>query len=442
MRTPYLSHTGDVRKELGVTLLLLLLTVPPSPGQQGRIVNGTITSSALKTNLYRDPYIRNYRVYLPPSYDASLKRYPVVYALHGYLNDENQLSNGGTTDYGVAKGLKAALDKMIRQRSIGEMIVIFPNANNWLFGSFYLSSPVIGDYETYLVKELVTLIDNRYRTLTNRENRGVTGYSMGGWGTMHLALKFPEVFSVAVPEAGRYNSRCPQSDADARQLARFHPTNYNQFMAMGNTAEGVWLCAHQALFAGLLPNPQRPSLYTDYPYEWVNGQIVTNAAADLRCREGDVLNGDLPRYLLQPVRLNGIKIVHGRADPSSPVVNAREFTNALSTAGIDFEYEEHSGRHDYLPELALPFLSSYLCAERYPPAPPRLTLGLSTNGLQLVFLTQTNTQYAIESAAVLDGSGTNWTERTRTTGTGGNATVELPLQGGAQYFRVKASDSP
>jgi S-formylglutathione hydrolase FrmB len=401
---------------------------------------GTITSSALMNNLYGDPATRSVRVYLPPSYDTSSRRYPVVYALHGYLNDETQLAYGGTSDYGTAKSLQAALDKMIWERSIGEMIVVFPNATNKLFGSFYLSSPVIGDYETYIVKDLVELIDTRYRTLPTRESRAVTGFSMGGWGTMHLALKFPDVFSVAVAEAGRYNSRSQQADALSRELARFHPTNFTQYMAMGDV--DYMLCTFQALFAGLLPNPQRPDLYTDYPYEWVNGQPVLSESADQRCRQGDVQNGDLPCYRLQPIRLNGIKIIHGTADTASPVIHAREFTNALHLAGMQFEYEEHSGGHEYRAALALPFLSSHLQgAERYI-APARLTVSLAANGLQLVFSTQTNVQYTVESAATLDTSGGNWTERTRLTGNGQTATVESPRQGEAQFFRIRAANVP
>jgi enterochelin esterase-like enzyme len=389
---------------------------------------GWITSFALTNNLYRDPATRNYRVYLPPSYDAGAKRYPVVYVLHSWYYDETDM---------VSK-LKPTLDLMIRQRTIGEMIAVFPNAQNALYGSFYLSSPVLGDYETYIVKDLVQLIDTRYRTLAVRESRGLTGYSMGGMGTMHLALKFPEVFAVAVAESCSYNSRSQFNDARARSLASYHPTNLSQFNAI---LPIDWhLCAFQALLAGLLPNVQRPSLYTDYPYEWVNGQPVLSASADQRCRQGDVQNGDLGRYVLQPVRLNGIMIVHATADTDVPVIEARGFTNALSQAGVQFEYQEHTGMHEYRTERALPFLSRHLQGAELYIAPARLTLTLATNGFQLAFPTQTNVQYTIESAAVVDASSTNWAERTRVTGDLRTATVTLPLQGGAEFFRIKATN--
>ncbi len=86
-----------------------------------------------------------------------------------------------------------------------EMIFVFPDANNTFHGSQYLSSPTIGDYETYLTQELVAHIDGTYRALPDRASRGITGCSMGGDGSMGLALKYPNVFSVAAPASGTYD---------------------------------------------------------------------------------------------------------------------------------------------------------------------------------------------------------------------------------------------
>jgi S-formylglutathione hydrolase FrmB len=415
-------------KELSLALLLLLLMPGQTSAQQGRMEQGRITSSALTNNLYGDPATRNYSVYLPASYDTSAKRYPVVYFLHAWSYDESAL----------ATRLQPTLDSMIRQRLIGEVIAVCPNAQNKLSGSWYVSSPVIGDYETYIAKDLVGWIDSHYRTLAVRESRGVTGWSAGGYGTMHLALKFPDVFSVAVPQAGLYNSRSQLCDGLERGMASYHPTNLTQVAALPDWRMG----ALEPLFAGLLPNPQRPSLYTDYVYDWVNNQAVLNASADQRCRQGDIQNGDLPRYLSQPVRLNGIKILHGTADSVIPLTDPRQFTNALGQAGVLFEYQEHSGGHEYRADLALPFLSSHLQdAERYI-KPPLLALTLTTNAFQLAFPTQTNVQYTIESAAVLDALGTNWVERAQVTGDLRTAKVTLPFQGGAAFFRVRAANVP
>jgi predicted peptidase len=317
--------------------------------QNGRIEQGQIFSSALTNNVLGDSGTRPFSVYLPGSYDITQKRYPVVYALHGYGQSHND----------TATFLQPSLDSMTAARTIGEMIVVFASGTNRLWGCQYVSSPVIGDYETYLAKDLVAYIDAHYRTLATRDSRGITGVSMGGWGAMHLALKFPEVFGVVVPNPGYYDLLGDVEQSFFR-LSSPGPTNLMQFDSLSFPQNWV-----QSLLAGLLPDLQRPELYTDYPYELANGQLVAVDTAMQRLRDGDVQHGDLGRYLLQPVRLNAIKIVHGTNDPVVPVLEARAFTNALTTTGVQFTYEEHSGGHTYVPELSLPFLATNLGAEAY-----------------------------------------------------------------------------
>jgi len=74
--------------------------------------------------------------------------------------------------------------------------------------------------------------------------------------------------------------------------------------------------------------------------------------------------------------------------------------------------------------------------------PLRLALGLVTNAFQLTFPTQTNVQYTIESAAVLDALGANWVERAQVTGDLRTAKITLPFQGGAEFFRIRAANLP
>ena len=411
-------------RSLSLALSLLLLHAPvwSALAQLGRIERGKITSPGLTNNLFGDTATRPYAVYLPPSYDTTQKRYPVIFVLHGFPGDENSL----LVDSGVA---------MIRQRTIGEMIAVFVNGNNRLGGSFYLSSPVIGDNETYISRDLVGLIDTRYRTLAARESRGIQGFSMGGWGAMHLALKFPEIYSVVVAESGFYDSRSQFEDGFARQLASAHPTNLVQFVQLHPYLAGL-----QALFCGLLPNLQRPGLYSDLVYEWANGQALFIPSADQRCRNGDVQNGDLGRYVQQPLRLSGIKVVHGTGDGIIPISEARNFTNALGAAGVAFTYQEHSGGHDYMPALALPFLSAHLQSAELYVAPPRLSFANGTNAVLLTFLTQTGVEYKIESAISLGDSAASWAERARITGNGQPASVSFPADGDRQFFRVGAAN--
>ena len=123
----------------------------PTPAAAGKIElkRGEITSRALANNLLKDSATRNFNVLLPPSYNSSDKRYPVVYVLHWYMGY-----------YGTMVGyVQDPYETALSKGDVQEMIFVFPDASNKLGGSQYLSSPTIGDYETYITQELVDLVD-------------------------------------------------------------------------------------------------------------------------------------------------------------------------------------------------------------------------------------------------------------------------------------------
>ena len=140
------------------------VATPTHPPDKYRLESGQITSQALEGNLVGDPATRDYYVYLPAGYDTSDKRYPVVYALHGFMGNENELIV-----------MIPVLEELRASGGVGEMIMVFPDADNSFGGSWYLSSPTIGDYEGYIAEDLVAHIDANYRTLPQRESRGIMG---------------------------------------------------------------------------------------------------------------------------------------------------------------------------------------------------------------------------------------------------------------------------
>ncbi len=76
-----------------------------------------------------------------------------------------------------------------------DVIVVMPDAHTRFQGSFYSSSPTTGDWESYVYEELVAYIDSHYRTIADVESRGLAGHSMGGYGTIRIGIKRPDVFS-------------------------------------------------------------------------------------------------------------------------------------------------------------------------------------------------------------------------------------------------------
>jgi enterochelin esterase-like enzyme len=126
-----------------------------------------------------------YRVYLPPDYVHSQKRYPVLYMLHG--------AGGNYTEW-TDSYLPETADRMMVAGDIPPMIIVMPDDGeatywaNWSEGG-----PRWGDY---LTEDVVSMVDQRYRTLAQPQSRAVGGLSMGGLGALNLAFEHPEVFGV------------------------------------------------------------------------------------------------------------------------------------------------------------------------------------------------------------------------------------------------------
>jgi S-formylglutathione hydrolase FrmB len=124
-----------------------------------------------------------YCVLLPPTYDAQkTQRYPVLYYLHGLGDNEQSLINaGGWSIY----------DQQLSQKKIGEFLIVTPNE----FRSFAINSrDGHMKYEDFLLREFMPAIEKKYRIKAGRGAHGMMGISMGGYGALHYAFKYPQMF--------------------------------------------------------------------------------------------------------------------------------------------------------------------------------------------------------------------------------------------------------
>src|SRR5438876_8825389 len=132
-----------------------------------------------------------YNIWLPPEYETSSRRYPVVYWLHGRNNTES--SDQYPAHY-LADGIAGG--------KLPPMILVYASGGSQ---TNYCDS-YDGKYlaETTVIKELIPYIDKTYRTIASRGGRALQGMSMGGFGAMRLALKYPDLVSSVVAFAGGY----------------------------------------------------------------------------------------------------------------------------------------------------------------------------------------------------------------------------------------------
>src|SRR5271166_6192666 len=142
----------------------------------------------LEGNLEGDAADRDVIVFLPPSYEKEKhRRYPVVYALHGYSIGAEQWSH----EIHVPQTIEGAFAQGAK-----EMIVVLPDSKTVYNGSMYSSSVTTGDFENFIAHDLVSYIDAHYRTIPNRSSRGLVGHSMGGYGASRIGMKHADVFGA------------------------------------------------------------------------------------------------------------------------------------------------------------------------------------------------------------------------------------------------------
>jgi S-formylglutathione hydrolase FrmB len=161
-------------------LAILLLALLPAPLLHAQ---GRAECSVIKSEILKRPV--RYCAFLPPSFDDDkTRRYPVLYFLHGLGDNEQSLLNFGGWD--VVSDLR-------RQGKVGDFVILAPSGGH----SFYLNSED-GKlrYEDFLVKEFMPQMEAKYRAESTRATRGITGISMGGYGALRLAFKYPAEFAA------------------------------------------------------------------------------------------------------------------------------------------------------------------------------------------------------------------------------------------------------
>lgn len=174
-------------KLLFVILFMLgscaLLRAQEISSEGGRVYNLTMPSTLMQGD-------RNYSVYLPEGYETdTLRRYPVLYLLHG-------LGNTNTKGWVERGNVEAIANRVIAEGRACPMVIIMPDAGTDGPGYFNREG---WPYEDYFFQELIPYMESHYRILPDAMHRAISGLSMGGGGTLVYALRHPELFAAACP---------------------------------------------------------------------------------------------------------------------------------------------------------------------------------------------------------------------------------------------------
>jgi len=307
-----------------------------------------VHGASLEGNLEGDAVDRDVIVFLPPGYQQNTqRRYPVVYALHGYSIGAEQW----THEIHVPQTIEGAFAQGTR-----EMIVVLPDSRTVYGGSMYSSSVTTGDFERFIAHDVVEYIDAHYRTIPDRRSRGLVGHSMGGYGAARIGMKRPDVFGSLY-----IMSPCCLS---ARGAGRANPEGERALEAVRTPGESVglpfFLRAQLATAAAWSPNPRNPPLYLDLPTRGgvAQPEVLAKWAANAPLAFVDQYVGNLRRY-------DGIAMDVG--DQDGLRVDAGKLHDVLDTYGIPNEFEVYQGTHtsavaDRFQNHVLPFFGRHLCA--------------------------------------------------------------------------------
>lgn len=321
---------------------------------EGRISEDVVHSQALEGNRLGDSPDRNVLVYLPPSYDDSLsQRYPVIYILHGNGGHNTNWING---DY-QGMNIKSSMDQLISAKEIKEMIIVMPEVQNRYLGSHYVNSSVTGNWADYITKDLVQYIDSNYRSIPKANSRGLSGHSMGGRGTLYLAMSYPGIYGAIYGlSSGEMNFSKELSSPD-------NPEWWTTFLQLKNINDADDSMKRIiGLAVAFTPNLDRPPFYADFQYELVEGKVKPRINIWQKWSAFDPV-ALVPTHTDSLRQLRGIKFDSGVSDEI--VSNSRAFAKALTTAGIQYSYEEYEGNHynrirKRIETRLLPFFSKIL----------------------------------------------------------------------------------
>jgi enterochelin esterase-like enzyme len=306
-----------------------------------------VHGASLEGNLEKDAVDRDVFVFLPPGYQKNKhRRYPVVYALHGYSIGAEEW----THEIHVPQTIEGAFAQGAK-----EMIVVLPDSKTLHNGSMYSSSATTGDFEKFISHDLVAYIDSHYRTVPDRMSRGLVGHSMGGYGASRIGMKHPDVFgSLYIMSPCCMSARPagpPNSDLEKQLEAVKTPADSEKL--------GFFARAQLATAAAWSPDPKNPPLYLDLPTKdgvpqpAVLAKWAANAPLDF-----------IDQYIdnLREYRAIGIDV----GDQDGLKTDTTKLHEILDTYGIANTFEVYHGTHtsavaDRFQNHVMPFFSKNLC---------------------------------------------------------------------------------
>lgn len=325
-----------------------------------RIEHATIDSAAIRGNPAGISAVRGVTVYLPTGYDEPGRRFPVIYYLSGFFEDDR-------APY-AQNAAKAVFDGAIDGGRIGGVIIVTADFTTPAGGSWYVNSSATGNWQDFMVRELVPWVDARYRTLAHRDSRGVAGDRMGGYGAIRFGMAHPEVF-------GSVYALHPIGAGPGVQTMFSRP-NW-ELLQNARSIDDLRADGFSLIFASIfqahLGDPARAPLFFTPPARLADGRLTVDPAVSERLNASFFLERQVPAHAANLRTLRGFMFDWGRGDTTyDHIISLQAFTRTLDAFGVPYEAEEYRGgwgeRHwgadGRIAAEMLPFFARHLVFQR------------------------------------------------------------------------------
>ncbi len=327
---------------------------------QGKFIYDHLYSAALE-NIGGEESTRRISIYLPPAYDKESDRYPVIYYLHGITQRDSTLI--------AENGINKLLDSAIATGKIKPLIFVMSDQFTLYRGSFYTNSSLTGKWSDFTAKDLVSYVDQNYRTLQDRDSRGVSGHSMGGHGAIKLGMLFPDVFTSVYALSPYVLGLEKDYGKDGEAYKQAQTIKSRDTLITGYK----YLNANAVIAVGraFSPNANKPPFYADLPYTYEGDSLIVNF------KVLDLWNKNLPiemvaDYANNLKKLKAIKFDWGKDDFFTHIpTTSKIFSEKLKEFDVIHFTEEYDGSHldkiytddgRFINDM-LPFFNTYLSFE-------------------------------------------------------------------------------
>ena len=337
--------------------------------KRGKVMVDSFLAPSIQGNLGGEEPMRRVSVYIPAGYEYGQNRYPAIYFLHGFPENDS--------DYIADFDLKELFDQAIARHKIRPIIIVLPNSFTHFKGSFYTNSTLTGNWADFVAKDVVQYIDKKYRTIQERQGRGISGLSMGGNGSLKLGMLYSNVFcAVYALSPGGLNwdayfsisnpafKKVEQEKNPENIISRFDSLDWTNF----SSNIDFYAMLFDDLARTYSPNEHKPPLYADLPVHYIGDSMVVNINILKKWEE------NLPFYMIDShidalKSLTALKLDWGRNDRLTFIpTGCMQFSKKLEAYGINHFAEEYFGDHsDKLGGIngriyceVLPFFDAYL----------------------------------------------------------------------------------